>query len=186
MEMIDIVGQLSIFDQIGNVWIVALLVFTRCMAFTAMAPPTTHHSIPVIVKVGFAILLTLLLFPNIEPPEVYPKNHEFLFFLFMNASVGLFIGWAAMLVIEIVRAAGEMINMQMALQAANLFDPGSQSPTTIIGRFFDYISLVVFLSVGGVEKTIEGLYRSFTIFPLTATTININIGKFSVNSDLFF
>ncbi|OGI19802.1 MAG: flagellar biosynthetic protein FliR [Candidatus Melainabacteria bacterium RIFCSPHIGHO2_02_FULL_34_12] len=176
--MFDILlSQSKILEQLGGIWIIALLVFSRSIAFASTAPLIGHKTVPAMVKVSFAILLTLLLMPNIEPPAVYPKNYYFIQQIVMNVFVGLLIGWMTSLVIEIGRVAGEMLDMQMGLNAATLFDPGTQTQSTIIGRLFDLVSLTLFISIGGMEKVIEGFSKAYNTFPVVVNEINLNFNK---------
>ena len=74
----------------------------------------------------------------------------------------------------------------MALNAATIFDPGSQSQATLIGRFFDFIALILFISLGGMEKVIEGFYKSFTFFPIITYHLTINFDKLvKATADIF-
>ena len=172
-----LINQTKILEQLGGMWIIALLVFSRSLAFASTAPLIGNKTLPALVKISFAMLLTLILIPNIETPTEYPQGFKFIYLIVTNVFVGMLIGWVSGLVIGIGRAAGEMLDMQMALNAATLFDPGSQTQTTIIGKFFDFLALVLFISIGGMEKVIEGLYKSFTTFPVIIYQINFNFEK---------
>lgn len=172
-----ILNQAKIFDELGSVWLSFLLVFSRMAGFASLAPVIGQKAIPALVKISFAILLTLVMFPNIDLPSEYPSRGTFIYLIGMNALIGVLIAWIANLVIETVKTAGEIINMEMALHAATLFDPGSQSQTTIVGKFFDLLALVLFISVGGMEKLIEGLYKSFNLFPIVTYEMNITVSN---------
>lgn len=169
--------QTKILEQLGGIWVIALLVFSRSIAFVSTAPLIGHKTIPSLVKVSFAILLTLLLMPNLETPGEYPKNYQFVYQIVMNVCVGLLLGWVSNLIIEIGRVGGEMLDMQMGLNAATIFDPGSQTQSTLIGRLFDMITLMLFVSVGGMEKVIEAFSKSYTTFPIIVDQINLNFTK---------
>ena len=169
--------QSKALEQLGGLWVIALLVFVRILAFASLAPLIGHKGIPGLVKVSFAMLLTLILLPNLPAPQEYPKDFLFVYLIAMNACAGLLIGWLAQLMIEMVKAAGEMLDMQMALHAATIFDPGTQSQTTLIGRYFDFIALILFISIGGMEKLIEALNKSFTVFPVVLYELNIDFAK---------
>lgn len=169
-----IVGQAKILDELGASWTIALLVFARCIGFISFAPLIGSKQIPALVKISIAILLSLLIIPIIDVPQEYPRDYKFIYLIVMNASIGMLIGWVISLVITIGRMAGEMLDMQMALNAATLFDPNTQTQSTLVGHFFDYIALVIFISIGGMEKTIEGLYGSFTTFPVVTYDFNFN------------
>ncbi len=171
------ITQTKILEQLGGAWIIALLVFSRIAGFASTAPLIGNKQIPGLVKIGFSILLTLLIFPMIDVPSEYPKNYGFIYLIVINAALGMLIGWIISLVITIAKVAGEMLDMQMALNAATIFDPSTQAQTTIIGHFFDFMSLVIFISVGGMEKTIEALYRSFTSFPVIMYNLNFSFDK---------
>lgn len=165
--MFDIfLSQAKILQQLGGVWVIALLVFSRCIAFSSTAPMIGHKSIPSLVRVSFAAVLTLILFPLLDVPQKYPEGFDFICLIVMNVFVGMMIGWVTNLVIEIGKAAGEMMDHQLGLQSATMFDPGTQTQTTILGKFFDMVTLTLFISIGGFERLIEGFYKSYSVFPI--------------------
>lgn len=172
-----IINQTKVLEQLGGIWVIALLVFTRSIAFASTAPLIGNKTIPALVKIGFAIVLTLIFIPIIDTPSEYPKGAKFIYLIVTNAAIGMFIGWVSSLVIEIAKTGGEMLDSQMALNAATIFDPGSQTQVTLMGRFFDYLSLVLFVSIGGMEKVIEGLYKSYSSFPVIVYSLKINFEK---------
>lgn len=177
--MFDIfITQTKLLQELGGVWVIALLVFSRTLAFSSMAPLIGHKTVPSLVRIGFALLITLIIMPNLQvPQEGYPKDFKLVYMIIMNVFVGLIIGWVSHLVIEIGRVAGEMLDMQMGLNAATIFDPGNQTQTTIVGRFMDFLALTLFISIGGMEKVIEGLYKSYNTFPIIIYQINLNLDK---------
>lgn len=181
----SIINQTKILDQLGSAWIIGLLIFSRSIGFASTAPLIGSKQIPSLVKISFAILLTLLIMPIIDAPKESPTNYKFIYMLTLNAAIGMLIGWVTSLIIQIGRVAGEMLDMQMGLNAATLFDPATQTQTTIVGHFFDFLALTIFISIGGMEKIIEGLYRSFSTFPVVLNEINFNLDKLiKVTSDL--
>lgn len=176
--MFDIfLSQSKILEQLGGTWVIALLVFTRCIAFASTAPMIGHKSIPSLVRVSFSIILTLILFPLLDVPDKYPKSFEFVYLIIINVFIGMMIGWVTNLVIEIGKAAGEMMDMQLGLQSATLFDPGSQTQTTILGKFFDMVTLTLFISIGGFERLIEGFFKSYDVFPVIIYSFDFGFFK---------
>ena len=173
----DLLSQTKILEGLGAIWIIGLLVFSRSLAFASTGPLIGNKSIPVMAKIAFAIMLTLIMLPNIEVASEYPKGFKFIYLIIINVLTGLLIGWVSSLVIEIVKVAGEMIDMQMALNAGVIFDPGSQTQTTLLGKFFDFLALSIFISTGGMERVIEALHKSFTTFPVIMYHLNINFDK---------
>ena len=170
-------NQTKILNQLGGIWLIMLLVFSRVIAFSSTCPLLGHKSVTAMVRVGVSILLTLFIMPSLESITEYPNNGEFIYLIVINVFIGLLMGWVANLVMEIGRAGGEMVDTQMGLNAATVFDPGTQTQTTIIGRFFEYLTLTLFISIGGIEKLIEGLYKSYNTFPVIVHSIKFDISK---------
>lgn len=172
-----IINQAKILGELGNLWTIMLLVFARCIGFVVTAPLLGSKTIPGLAKVSFGIFLTLFIAPMIELPSEYPKDFLFVYLIVINAAIGMLMGWLISLVIDIAKVAGEMLDNQMALHAATLFDPGTQQQTTLIGHFFDLLALALFVSIGGMEKTIEGLARSFVTMPPVIYELTFNFGR---------
>lgn len=172
-----ILNQAKVLDHLGGVWLMILLVFIRIFAFAATAPLLGNKQIPALVKIGFSIIITLIIFPLLDTVQEYPRGYKFIYLLLLNSLIGMLIGWVASLVLEIGRIGGEMLDMQMGLNAATIFDPASQSQSTIIGHFFSMLSLTLFVSLGGMEKLIEALYKSFDTFPIIIYQLNFNVEK---------
>lgn len=176
--MFDIViNQAKVIGELGGIWIITLLVFSRIIGFASTAPLIGNKQVPALVKISFAMVMTLILIPLIEVPEEYPRDYKFIYLIAMNALIGMLIGWISSLVLEIGRVAGEMLDVQMALNASTIFDPGSQTQSTIVGHFFSFLSLVLFISIGGVYKTVEALHKSYNTFPVAMYHIELNFEK---------
>ena len=169
-----IINQTKLLNQLGGIWVIALLIFSRTVAFASMAPLIGSKNLPGLVKIGFSMVLTLILIPTLEVPSEYPKGFNLIYLVVINACIGMLIGWLSGLVLEIGKTAGEMLDMQMGLNAATIFDPSTQAQTTIVGKLFDYLALVLFVTIGGMEKIIEGLYKSFNAFPVISYQFNFN------------
>ena len=172
-----ILSQTKILDQIQDIWISGLLIFSRTLAFASTAPVIGHKGVPALVKISFSILLTLILMPLVSAPEEYPRGFKFIYLIVINVFIGMLIGWVSNLVLEIGKITGEMLDMQMGLNAATIFDIGNQSQSTIIGRFFDFLTLAIFVTIGGTEKVIEGFYKSYQTFPLVSYQLTYNVNK---------
>ena len=186
--MFDVfISQGKILQELGGTVSVVLLVFSRCIAFTSTAPFIGSKQIPTLAKISFAMVLTLLIVPVIEVPSEYPRNYKFIYLIIMNVMVGLLIGWVATLVTELARVAGEMLNMQMALNAATIFDPSAQTQTAIVGHLFNSLAMIIFITVGGMEKAIEAVLKSFQTFPVLIYEFTFNFDKLlKATADVFF
>lgn len=163
-----------------------LLIFARLMGFMMVAPVLGRKDIPFPIKMGFALMLTAVFIPVL--PLDAAKNGGissdnilwYVLQLLMNATVGLFIGMIAAWIMEAVNAAGSMMNNQIGLSSAMMFDPSSRQQVAILDKLFGFIGLTVFFQIGGLYWLISALHRSFEIFPVYSIRPDI-IGNVSID-----
>lgn len=166
----EVIRSLEQIPGFSNYLHAGLLLFPRFAGFTVIAPVLSRKDFPVMAKVGFAFLMTILFlgtFKEIPPAKEFPMFLG----IVLNFIFGFFIGFIARTIFETIRAAGEMVNMQMGMQSAVMFDNNSKSQTGVMGRFFQYLGTVIFIQIGGMFWLFLAFQRGFDIFPLYGTSI---------------
>ena len=149
-----------------------LVIFARMMGFIRFAPVFNRKEIPSLVKLSFALVMTIVLTMILKPPM--PDDGVALTYaLLLNFACGALIGYIAYCITEAVQAAGDMINMQMGLSSAMVLDPTTSSQVSIMGKYFGLLAVILFIHLGGVYWIIEAFNKSFEIFPLYANGIPI-------------
>ena len=86
-------------------------------------------------------------------------------------------GFTANILFVTVVAGGEMMDASMGFSAAQTFDPALNAQTTIIGKFFNVLSIVIFFFIGGPEMLLQGLSESVDSFSIYAGNLDINVNK---------
>jgi len=139
------------------------------------APIFSHRGIPSLAKIGFAGLLSLLLLPAI-PADQYPAFTNlpddappFILMIAQELLIGVLIGFVSNLVNLVfvaVDMAARMMSLQIGFQAANLFDPLSNAPTSALEQFYTLLALTLFLTIDGHHGLMIALARTFEIAPL--------------------
>jgi len=143
--------------------------FTRISGLLAAAPLFSHSSIPMPVKVGLGLLLTIIISPTLPPlPAVAILSWDCLGILVEQVLVGVAMGLAMQVVFSIAQAAGDFIGLQMGLAFASFFSADTGSNTMILARILFIISLLLFLAVDGHLVLIRILADSFQIVPIAA------------------
>jgi flagellar biosynthetic protein FliR len=161
-EVLQIMGQMpDFYDK----FIVFFLIFVRMMGFIGMAPVLRRKEVQPMMKVCIGLILTTVMIGIVDHGTM-PKDVPFFYLLFINITVGIFIGLIARMIFSTVQAAGDMANNQMALSSASVFDPGSRVQTSIVGRITGMLAIVVFIHVGGMYWLISAMQRSFELFPI--------------------
>ncbi len=141
---------------------------SRILALVATAPIFGNPSIPIRVKLGLAIAITILVMPLVEKslPPIDPASGAGLIILMQQAFIGIAIGFVMRVVFVAVEMAGELIGLQMGLSFAIFFDPHSSGQIDIVGRFLGVIASLAFLAIDGHLMMIALISQSFGTLPV--------------------
>ena len=141
---------------------------SRILALVATAPILSNRSIPVRVKLGLAIMITILVAPTVEKslPQIDPATGLGLIVLLQQLLIGVAIGFVMRIVFVAVEMAGELIGLQMGLGFAIFFDPQNSGQIDIIGRFLGVIASLAFLAIDGHLMMIALISQSFATLPV--------------------
>lgn len=141
--------------------------FFRILALVGSAPILGNPSIPVRVKVGLAVVLTLVLAPVLgSTPAVEPGSAIGLLILAQQIVIGVAIGFTMRIIFTAVEMAGNIAGMQMGLGFATFFDPQNAAQVPVVGQFLGLLATLLFLALNGHLYMIEVLAHSFEVLPV--------------------
>ncbi len=166
-EIFKALGQIPNFE---NYLYAGILMFPRFLGFMLVAPVISRKEFPQLAKLGFAVLMTIA-FVGSYKNTVPPPETTFFPALFLNFLFGLLLGFITLTIFETIRAAGEMVNMQMGLQSAVMFDPNARGQSSVMGRLFMQMGTVIFIHIGGLFWIFLAFKRGFDIFPLYGSSL---------------
>lgn len=169
-SFIEILTQIPNLDKYCGL---SMLIFARILGFLFTAPVFNRKDIPIMVKISFALLLTFC-FVGIIGDVPAPQNASFSVCLILNIIFGTLMGFVANTIFSTVESAGEIINMQMGLQSAVMFDPNAKSQVSVLGKLFTYLGLVIYMEIGGLYWLFGAFKKGFEIFPVYASVIPLD------------
>jgi len=151
-----------------------LLIAFRVGGIMIFAPFYGSANIPAKVKILWSMLMGAVLFPFVPgfgPERVPVELDAFLKAAFSELAVGVIIGLFATLVFVALQVAGQMMGQQMGIALANVLNPVFGSQISIIGNFYFFFGLVIFLCIDGHHQLLAAVVRSFEIVPLAGLTL---------------
>jgi flagellar biosynthesis protein FliR len=157
-----------------NTWIAALLwPLTRILGLIAAAPLFGNISVPVTVKIGLGVMLTLIVAPTVStvPSAIDPMSFAGLLIMAQQLVIGLAMGFVMQIVFSGVEMAGEITGMTMGLSFATFFDPQTQGQSTAISQFLALLATMTFLAVNGHLMLLSALAESFSTLPISSASI---------------
>ena len=147
---------------------VLALVLFRVTGVVLVAPVLGSPSIPVMARVFLSVLLALVFFPIVRagaaPAEF--STGAFAVAAAGELGIGLLIGFAASLLFAAVQLGGHLLDQELGILQANLLDPFSDVPISVMGQFKLLLATVVYLLLNGHHFLISALGDSFRAAPL--------------------
>jgi len=144
--------------------------FARIMALIASSPVLGNRQIPVRIKIGLGLLLTIVIAPTLAiPSNVDPASGPGILILLQQILAGLAIGFTMRLIFIAVEMSGELAGLQMGLGFASFYDPLNASFTPVVAQFIGVIATLAFLGMDGHLYMLTALADSFNTFPISAT-----------------
>lgn len=124
---------------IGNIAQLTLfsLILMRMSGFILFNPILGRSNIPMRVKSGFIFILTMMVYSfSVEEAFEIGSTIEFMFLLLKEFMAGYVVGLVMHLFFFIVSFAGYVIDYQMGLSMATVYDPQSNAQMPVTGSLF--------------------------------------------------
>lgn len=151
------------------------LILVRMSAFIAVAPYFSMSQVPVKVKAGIALSISMLLWFMVpEGTIVYETVIDYAAIVLKEAVVGLLIGFAASLCNYIILFSGRIIDMDMGFAMVNVFDPVTKEQVSISGTLYNYLIMLCLLCSGMHTYVLRALIDSYHLIPINEAVFNIN------------
>lgn len=143
-----------------------LLVVARLGAALMFVPALGETDIPMRVRLSFALVLCLVLYPATPVPPMQPGNTAvFARLMAMEVTIGIWIGMTARIIFSALNFAGYQIGQIGGL--ANAFAPslGSFEGSTMLSNFLMLGGIAAIFVTNAHFLIIRALLYSYRIFP---------------------
>ncbi|WP_026892812.1 flagellar biosynthetic protein FliR [Lacrimispora aerotolerans] len=151
--------------EIGQIMLFSLI-FMRMSGFILLNPILGRKNIPVQVKAGMVMVFTLLIysFSSAQVPE--PVNSiEYSVLLMKEFAMGYAVGFVIDLFFLVITFAGSIIDYQMGLSMATIFDPQSNAQIALSGSLYHTYFMLLFFAVDGHLALFKLLITSAEFVP---------------------
>ncbi len=145
-----------------------LLASIRIVAWLLVVPPFATRAVPVTAKVLLAAGLALAVAPRPAAGSLPTGVPELVGSALSEALVGAGMGFVTFLVFAAVQAAGDLIDVFGGFSLAAAFDPLSLRSSSINGRLFSMLAMMLLFASDAHLLVIGGLLRSFGTIPVGA------------------
>ena len=143
------------------------LILVRVLAIFMSLPMFNSRHLPVVFKAGFAMAVSLLLFPVLDLKSVPPADSVFILGLGVASEVllGLSIGMFVRLLFTGVQLAGQLVGYQMGMAIAKDLDPATSTQVSLVAQFYNLFAVLIFISINAHYWFLDALVESFRLVP---------------------
>lgn len=145
-----------------------ILVFGRVGTMLMLMPALGEGMIPARMRLTFALMFSLVLFPMIGDtlPKFSPDNLLLLVqALFHEIAVGFILGGIARLIVSSAQTAGSIIAFQVGLSSAVASDPAQGGiQGALIGSFLSLLGLTLIFATDLHYVLLSAIYDSYMVF----------------------
>ena len=150
-----------------NQFVLFTLVLVRVSGLIMTAPIFGGTEVPMRVRGLLAFTLSVLVMPlqwgRTAPEAGNLVNYAVL--VVTELLVGVTLGFGVMLLVSGVQVTGQIISQLGGMQLADVYNPGLDNNVPIFSQFFYYVTLAVFVIIGGHRKVMEALLDTFAWLP---------------------
>ncbi len=127
------------------------LIFLRMAGCIGMNPILARRNVPAYAKTGMILMMTLLIysFSDISSIGIISSTVEYIVVGLKEFCVGLVIGFIVSLFSYIVILGGEVMDMQMGLSMAKVYDPASNVSLSLTSTFYNVLFIFAFFNTNG-------------------------------------
>ncbi len=143
----------------------------RLLALFVAAPFFGHETLPTRVRLGFALLVTLVVAPDVGALSADLGVIGSAGIALREVLLGLALGFPIRVLFASFDIFGEFASVQGGLGAATVVDPSSGASSVALATLFQTVGLLAFLAIGGPEAVLQAAARSYDVVPLAPTAL---------------
>jgi len=141
------------------------LLFARPGMLIMSAPVFGGHFAPAQVRIGLAFLVTIMLMPVVDVPNVVSITALGLV-LARELAIGLAFSLSLRALIAGAELGGHLTGSQLMLSYGSTIDPQGGVRSTVIATLYGNLTLLTFFAVNGHHALLRGLINSYLALPI--------------------
>lgn len=151
-----------------------LMILVRVATFVYIAPFFGMTNTPNRVKIGFSAFVAIILFQVLQPKEAleYSGVIEFAIIVLKEGITGLLIGFAANICNSIIVFSGKVIDMEIGLAMANIYDPTTRTQSGLTGTMYNYFIMMLLIVTDMHHYILRALIDTYQIIPVNGAVFD--------------
>ena len=160
------------------------LIFARVGAILMLMPGFGEPSIPPRIRLGFALMVALILGPILAPllPAMPDRPLPMAGLVIGELIVGMMIGAVGRMFLSSASVAGQVIGQQSGLAFAQSFDPSQGQQGAIVSTFLNLTFMMLLFATNLHHLLLQTTYTSYEVFPVGDFPSMSDAAQWALNS----
>jgi flagellar biosynthetic protein FliR len=139
----------------------------RISSFFMAIPLLGTQLVPARIRLGLALVVTILVAPLLPPMPVYDGLSPAVFLIVVQQLlIGTALGFIVQVLFQLFIVAAQMISSQMGLGFASVSDPTNGVTVVVLSQLYLMIVMMLFLAMDGHLVLIDIIVGSFYMLPV--------------------
>jgi type III secretion protein T len=177
------------FEQfLGNPLLALGLTLPRIAGAFIMLPLLTQQNMPAMVRNSFLVSLAIVALPValVGLPDTSMEMSVMAPIVVKELFIGIAIGFCFGIVFWAIGAAGNILDTQIGMSMASIFDPIQGHQTSLHGQFLSQLAAWLFMASGAFLVFLDLLLTSYSVWPVMSffpaiqiSGMHLFVGQFS-------
>lgn len=149
------------------------LIFLRITSYFISVQIFFPAGTPQIMQGVFSLILSFGIVAGIDHSTLSALNSGYMlvFYAISEIMSGLILGYITNLIFQVVKLAGEWMDIHAGFSMVSVLDPTTQTTSTLLGNLSYFVSLAFFFIIDGHHVVINMLVESTKIVPIGKTIV---------------
>lgn len=153
-----------------------IFVYIRLSAFLMAMSVIFPSGTPKTFKLAFTLVLSVIVGSLVDVNVVVNNMADLMRYTIIETINGLLLGYMVMLCFNVLKFAGSLMDFQIGLSMANIYDSNTQTNASLIDRLMYWLGVMVFLGINGHHSLIVSIVESFNYISVGDMVIINNLG----------
>lgn len=164
-----------------NQYLIFLLASCRTAGVIFFNPIFGRNSVPSIMKVGLSLAIALFAVFELGTTQVINYTAiEFIGAMLQGFIIGIVIGFIMTLFLSVFQLGGEVIDMQMGLSMASMYDPATKANISVTGNLLTSMYVLIFFLSNAHLALFTVVIKSFQVIPLGIGQVSDQVAVFFI------
>ena len=164
-----------------NQYLIFLLASCRTAGVIFFNPIFGRNSVPASMKVGLSLAIAMFAVFELGTTQVINYSAlEFIAAMLQGFVIGIVIGFIMTLFLSVFQLGGEVMDMQMGLSMASMYDPATRANISVTGNLLTSMYVLIFFISNAHLALFTVVIQSFQVIPLGVGQISNQVAVYFI------